>query len=502
MNELIIISVIFLAGLATARLFLNADFPIFNAAAAFPLGLCAWFLSYAAVYFFPFSSHQPLAFTVAEVRIAFIVLCGLTFLLIGATRYRRKLTLSEMLSYAAVWGVLFAAHVALKHINIMVINAEPYGMLEIENSFSASLQGGVPVFNRTLFSLSPLIGDDYVFATFPQYTAISLILLMCYVTFGELRRQSASRAYAAMLAALPPLILFSSYVGVWQLFYTNHHLLAATYVFLFAASCWLAIAQRASNALFIGAIALSAFSLTRMEGLLCAIPIFCIFVSHPEIAPRDQRRTSLLFLLCAALWSTYLIWTLSMTNAGKVGSGAQHLAILALAAASALCVQANRWKAGQQMLRHFHKLVPAGVGLTLLLFIRLKSEHMLLNIYLCLLSLLNDTHGMWLNPINIDADQHGGWGNIWFFILGAAILIWVLRPASQQTRDMDAFGLAGFTAIGIAIAIIYFAGPYYAGLTDSANRIFFHFTPLVLVWAITQIGMLHRETTFTEDAED
>ena len=151
MNELIIISVIFLAGLATARLFLNADFPIFNAAAAFPLGLCVWFLSYAAVYFFPFSSHQPLAFTVAEVRIAFIVLCGLTLLLIGATRYRRKLALPEMLSYAAVWGVLFAAHVALKHINIMVINAEPYGMLEIENSFSASLQGGVPVFNRPAF---------------------------------------------------------------------------------------------------------------------------------------------------------------------------------------------------------------------------------------------------------------------------------------------------------------------------------------------------------------
>lgn len=500
MNELLIISVIFLAGVATARLFLNADFPVFNASAAFPLGLCAWFLSYVSVYFFPFSSPQLLPFTVADVRIAFGVLCSMTLILMIATMWRHKLTPLEVLSYAAVWSVLMATHIGLKSVSIMVINAEAYSMVDIETSFSLFLRHGIPVFNRTIFSLSALIGDDYVFATFPQYMAISLMMLMGYVTFGELRRQAASRAYAAFFAPLPILLLFSSYVGIWQLFYTNHHLVAATFIFLFAASCWLATAQGASNALFIGVIALSAFSLTRLEGLLCAIAIFCIFLSNPDIAPQLQRRTSLVFLLCVAPWSASIIWTLGLKHK-SIGSGSQHLFIFGLAVASTLCFHANRWNMGQRAVSHFHKLVPAGVWLALLLFIRLKSEHMLLNLYICLLSLFSDTHGMWRNPINIEIDGHGGWGNIWFFIISAAILIIILRPSSERNRGMDAFGLSGFAAMGLILAIIYFAGPYYNGLTDSANRIFFHFTPLLLVWAITQIGMLHRETAFMEQRD-
>lgn len=490
MNELLVIFIIFLSGLGMVRLCLKSEYPMFNAASAFPLGLVGWFLSYILVYGSLSFLRRPIPFTVADVRFSFGIFCCFSLILISLTLFQERVTWQEFFVYVAIFSLFAVSHFCLRRINILVVNAEPYGMIDIETNLSTFIRGGIPIFNHTIFSLSALIGDDYIFATFPQYTAISLSLLMCYVTFGELRKSSHSLAYSLILSFFPMAILFSSYVGVWQLFYTNHHLLAATFVFLFAASCWLAITKQTPTALIIGTISLIAFSFTRMEGLLCAIAIFCIFLSMSGVSLKDQRKMSLLFLLGITPWSAYLISVLGIAKEGKVGSGMQHAAIWGLAAASTLCFQVNRWKAWQRVLCHFYKFVPAAVWLILILFTRLKSEHMLFNIHVSLLSLFNDTRGMWYNPMNIDADQHGGWGNTWFFILGATILILALRPPSKQTRFIDAFGLSGLTATGLIIAIIYFALPYYAGLTDSANRIFFHFTPLLLIWAVIQLGVI------------
>lgn len=497
MNEIIVVAVLFLAGIGIARLFLKSEYPMFTAASAFPFGLLVWFVAYIAVYFFPFSTPRPVPFTVVDVRIAFGVLCFITIALLMINFFRYRLKKQELLAYMLVFGILAGVYFYLKHFRVFVIVAEPYSMLDIETPLASLLSAGVPVFNKIIFSLSPLIGDDYVFATFPQYTAVSLILLMVYVMFGELRRHS-DFARSFFFALLPVLILFSSYAGLWQIFYTNHHLVAATYVLLFAASCWLAIRKQSPAALFLGVVALLAFCLTRMEGLLCAIPFLCIFLSDPAIPPKYQRASVLAFCCGVAPWSLYLVRTLGLEG-GRIGSGMQHLLILVLIIIAALGFQLNRWSIGQRFLRPLNVLAPAGVWLVFLVFTRFKSGHMLLNLHVNLLSLLHDTHGLWNNPINIDADQHGGWGNVWFFILSATIVIVVLRAPTQRVRVLEAFGLSGLAAMGLVIAIIYFTGPYYAGLTDSANRIFFHFTPLLLVWVITQIGTLQHGTIFTED---
>lgn len=500
MSEIGLIILIFLAGLSVVRTCITSAAPVFSAIAAFPVGLFIWSLCHLIIYFSPYPAHPSIPFTIVDAHATLLLFSGVTVLLGGISLYRAKLIKQELLAYGGALLVLVGSDVVLAQFPIFVLTGDSYTMLQIDQPLSHSLQGGFPIFNQTLQSLSLVINYDYLFMSLYQLVAICLAALMSYLTFGEVRRQVPRTwvGYGLLVACAPPALLLSTYVGLWQAFYLNHHVLMANYLLLFGTVCWLAIVKGCRGSLYVGVLALLAVMLTRMEGLPCAAVILPIFLSDPQIPSPYQRKAALLFAAGITPWYLYVIRSIGSLQ-GIFGSGTRYAVMLLFALAIALMFQMNRWRAGRKFLRHLNYFIPTGVWIVCLMLIRFNPRHMLADINMILMTLFNDTRGLWDNPLAIGDNRHGAWGSLWYFMTGATLLILGLRSRTPRLRVMEAFFLASIALAGVIMDMSYVVIPYGIALTSSVNRMIVHVVPLLLVWSVTQLSQLTQQHRFKEE---
>ena len=481
MNELFILILFFVAGLSLVRLLAGEKYPIFNAVAAFPIGVLIWVIGYIISYFLPFPLHSPLPFNI-HLTLTLFCLAIILFLSIGI--YRTKLTWQEILIYPLSCIPLYLIYTLTSGLPLVFMTRDSFIWLDITLGFQASLQRGYPIFNQCVQGVSLLIHPDYVLTTIPQFFAASLTGIMAYVVFGEIGYQIHDRSflyklYVLILSFLPALLLFSPYMGTFQIFYHNHHMITATFLFLCAASFWFAIRTQTPAAIYIGILSLAACTLTRMEGLFNATVILPIFLSHPLISAKQQRKASVLFFCGITPWFLYVIYQL-WGRAIHVTSR-EYMIILSLCAVVTLSFQINRWEQGKKLLHHFHRLIPLGGGLVFMLFLIFKT---------------NRVQQAVLNNLskNFFIDRYGAWGILWFFIFLSIPLLLIVRSKDSRSRNIDVILLSGITGILLIIDILCYRGFVRPGFTDSTNRIMFHFVPLLLVWIVIHIGFTLKKS--------
>ncbi|MBD3308951.1 hypothetical protein GF339_21250 [candidate division KSB3 bacterium] len=476
MSELLLLIALFLAGVGFFRLFACASLPVFTAAAAFPLGLIIWVGCYLFIYFLPLPPADPLPFNVTLTWQCF-VLCAL--LLGGSSLYRARLTRRELIVYSLAVAMLALVERMMAHVPVkLALNPDSYTFLDITKPIGYSWKLLRAIFMTCLQATGLLVHYDLMQTLVIQCTAVSVSVLIGYVVFEEIRQSvpSASareKCWIVGMSCLPILVLFCSPMGLLMLLYVNHHLLAATFIFLFAASWWLVRQTHNPLLLYPGILALMAFTLTRIEGLLFASALLPIFLSDPAIPAHHQRNASMLVLGGLLPWQLYVMWSLG--DGRRVVTADQQLIIGAFFIAVMLSFQLNRWKLGRRMIRTLPWLLPlAGFG-GFVVFTWLKPEHMLTTLYHVSMNLL--------------IDRHGGWGTVWYWLIMATpVLLGVKR--SPRARRCDRLGAASLTLVLLGLNLIFFRGATRLGMFDSANRMIVHVLPLLLVWVVIQMGHL------------
>ena len=475
MTEFSIILLLFVTGLGFVRLFLANNYPVFNAASAFPCGVSIWVVCYIVIYILPLPINYPLPF---NVYLTFSVYCITAAVIFLINLIRWKVTSRETFLYAFSIIILFIIYKLTTDIPFFALTGDSLHWLDITRGFQGSLQRGYPIFNQCVQGLSLLIGADYILTTVPQFFTVSIAGIMAYVAFGEITSQTRAvsfiyRGYILFLSLLPVLILFSPYAGMIQIFYFNHHMIAATLIFLFAASFWLAIRKNSPSAIYIGIFALVMFTLTRMEGLLFSTVILFIFLGDPEISEKQQRNAGIMFLCGVIPWHLYVIAILK--HGAKLVSWQQVSIMLCLSIAAGVSFQANRWSIGRYILPYTDYMALTGLLGGFGVFITLKPQHM------------TESFGNLVK--NLYYNSYGGWGGLWSFVTISSVMLLIFSRKSQRSRFMDRFFITWIASILLILDITFLRSePLELGnIMYSTNRINFHFAPLILVWVFSQL---------------
>ncbi|MBD3308953.1 hypothetical protein GF339_21260 [candidate division KSB3 bacterium] len=479
MREFLLILLIVATGIGVMRMFGGSAFPVFTSASAFPLGVSVWVGCYLLIYVLPFPLEAALPF---DVHLTFVLYCLVAAVMIGLGVYRHRLTAKEVLTYGIATGLLGFLSIITTHLPVVAaLGVDSFFFLDITQGLDTSLQRGWAIFNQCVQALSLLIHYDYVLTTVPALSAASLVALMAYLVFSEvaplLPRSRLGISYVICLSFLPAFLMFSPFLGLYMLVFFKNQVLPATLLFLFVGSWWFATRKERPVILYAGSMALMAFTLTRMEGLLFAIVLWLILVSDPDIYPIQQRKISLIMLCIMLPWHLYVVWTLW---GGTTKFSAIHFLIITGAFMTVMLgFQLNRWETGRQILRSLVYLIPLIGFEGLMICIWLKPDHMLTTIHHFLMNLL--------------IDHYGGWGSLWYFVVISGTVVGVYRIKKLYRGTLGRLGSAWLSTLWLLLGIIFFRDPIRLGFGDSANRMLFHVLPLLLVWLVIQIGQLRSK---------
>ena len=475
MRELSILIIVFLSGLGLARLFLQRTSPVLTAAAAFPLGLCVWVTTFIVVDVLRPRPLPDLPFSLATLRWTFGLFIGISIVL-WCIRGRRGIpTLKTLVVYGAAILILGITYYASTRYLLIHFTPDSLAMLDITTkTVQYTLKAGYPIFIQCVQALSLLIGYDHFIHSIPQFVGVSLAAMMIYMTWQVLYPQvrpysMKGHVLLACFAALPPLLLFSTQMGIVMLAYHNHHLIAAEILFLAAACFCEAHRQETFSLVYLGILCLFAFTLMRMEGLLMSAAIFPIFLSSYERFPEKQRAAGLLFLLVMFPWHLYV--ALSVSSGGAIVTMFQHLITLAFTLLAGGIFQINRWKRGQILLKYIGNISLFALVLMFVIFLWLSPQKMLLVLERYVTMMLR----LW-------------WGNVWFWLGCAALSLscWRsrLRIAEGEKALVNAMWQAGTVMILLGVNINFFRSKHLEWLGSmlySSNRMFMHSLPLILV---------------------
>jgi len=398
------------------------------------------------------------------------------------TFFKERIDGKEALIYLMFLTLLILVSRLAALSNITFFSTDSVAMIKLSRSLLQSQFDGYPVFLQAVQMIYPIVGLDYFPGLFPL-VAVSLSVMMTCITSWEIRRTGVTGSLAFILAILPAMLLFTTYHGIIQIFYYNHHLIAASLILLFAASIWLTVSEYNKYALYIGTISLAMFVFTRHEGLLFAIALFFIFVSNQNIPPERQRNAAFLFTIITTPWCVYLTCQLMR---GSFVSDLQYLGMLIMSLTMMLVFQLNRFTGGIFILAHAKVLGLIVATLSYLLFIGLRPEHM-----------LTSSLTFFQNMFSFGGGNY--WGVIWYFIIIAGLFALWAQGKRGDIGVMDSFLISVIVSYLLILALTGLRMPLINRWYDSANRMLIHFLPLLLVWIISNFSFYCQSYLETKD---
>ena len=334
-----------------------------------------------------------------------------------------------------------------------------------------SLRG---IFLPQLQSASVFMGDDYLYAAQPAFS-FTFSLAFFYITQRILSQLGLSKRQALVYTLLSTLILFTTYFIAFQFFYIHTNLISAAYLFVAIAGFWLALIEGIEDWMIFGILALAGFSLARTEAPLFALLFLVLVISAGRVSYRIRLRTILPYLGCLVFWYLYLYWR--MEEGTYILNPERTLLVIGSLAALAVLVLLSEVKAIKRyLLPHLPRIMLAALALLLALMVFQKPDHFRISIYSNIFNML----------------ETGEWGLTWLVF---AFLFFVsLTGPRLPGEDLLLYGIASFFAT--LLAIVYFRVPYHTSWGDSANRMFTHILPIVVLYVLMKAtqGLAQGET--------
>lgn len=339
-----------------------------------------------------------------------------------------------------------------------------------------SLRG---VFLPQLQSASVFLGDDYLYAAQPAF-GFTFILTYFYASHCILRHLGLSKRRVLMYAILSTVVLFSTYFVAFQFFYIHTNLISAVYLFVAVAGFWFVSVKENHEWLIVGILAITGFSLARTEAPLFALLFLTLVISTGGVSFQAKLKTILPYLCFMIFWYLYLYWM--MGEGTYILNPDRTLLVVSSLFALGLLVFLSEVRWIKKFLLPYLPQVMLGIlGLLLVVMFVQKSDHFISSIYSSIFNML----------------ETGEWGLTWL-MFSFLLLVSFLGPQVLK-EELFSYGIVSFFAL--LLAIVYFRVPYKSGWGDSANRMFTHILPIVVLYVLMKAAKgLAQSETVTEKA--
>ena len=363
------------------------------------------------------------------------------------------------ISAAVIYNLTYATRDSF-FILIMAEDITKYGF----SRWGMATPAAYGIFVPVLHSAKGFLGQDYLQALHPAIAFTFLLTFFYICNYAAKKVVSGKSRSAIFLSALTTLAFTSSYMVLVQGFYIHTNLLAAFYLFVSVSAFWLALEEDNKAWLGVGGLGLIGLGLCRTESPIFVLLILSLLVSSHHLSYRERLYTTLLPLTVLGAWYCRMLFMIGNLP-GEILTPESTLAIIFLILMFAVLVAFSKQAWLQKcIIPYLHWIIL----LTLLSFLSIaflvKPTNMLTN-------LTNIARLLLLS---------GGWGAIWPTLLGLAVLL-PLLPRLPNERLFAAGTLGLFLLV---LALGFLRHPYYAGWTDSANRMFLQILPIFCLYIL------------------
>lgn len=336
------------------------------------------------------------------------------------------------------------------------------------------------VFLPALHTPADLLNEDYLYAAQPlfAFVLLELMVLSAYrITTAHVSRQMIALA----LTTASVLVMFSTAMVIFQVYYIHTNLLSAVYLLAAVMALWCAqetaqaeqtpsLQGEAQGWLALSALAWAGFCLLRVEAALF-MALFFILALHGDTLPYRARMRALLPMI-GGLFVWYAFLLIVLQNSGSRLSALNSLMLLAaLGSAGGLLVVSRLPWIARTLLPRMEWLAGGGLALALTGAFIIRPAHM-----------ADSVAGVWENLAL--ASWPTWWGSLWLFVIAA----WAFALIQPRLPHDGVFwvGVPAFVALMILLSAA--RRPYHEGWSDSANRMVTHILPLALIYTQAQFA--------------
>lgn len=354
----------------------------------------------------------------------------------------------------------------------IILSGDSYVFINWAQDPLVTLQRGFPLILLSIANFSTLISADYYLFIIHPLISISLILLIGQVSLSLLNK------YGQTFTAdffYPILLLFLFIVAMNPMMYMNmiyingHILFTISYIALLALIL-LSKTITKKKIVFIAMLSLS-ITMLRMEGFLMLIPLFALTLFGRDRALNFKLISS--FMVCCILYLSYMIY--HFWDSGFV-NGVQYLMMILLTVFLIL-ILTNRYISKKLKQHHFWMLSLLLAFALYALMVFIKPEQMLESLLVFIRNLATP----------------GSWGSLVIFPLFLLMGLMIDRlRRGFKIRDHDLLLFLFLISVLIILMLGFFRQPYRPGRFDSANRMFFHYIPFLIIWVTIELNRLHQ----------
>lgn len=464
LKSVFLVLVLASCGFLTVSVLLK-DYPIYQRLSlSLPYGVMSWGVLWVLMALLfsvtDINNGAPQTLNLFYFLLAFMVALFFYALHAKLALVSRHLAITFIVIIAMLTSIYF-------YVGFVYMTGDSFYLINWIYDVNLSLQEGYPIILRGVLSLSRLIDPDfYLYVIHPI-----LIIFLCYLLLGLLldQGQAANRSrWGTLIVAIFVISIFAlnRAFGI-NAYYVNHHVLASI-GFLSISGLMIRETEFSNGHLFFIAFTSLSITMLRMEGFIFVILWMICFTMM--LSDRTQR--SLLFGLVLIFNTPYIgylsikFWDDGFINGQKFFL----LWVLYILTSLMLCHPTTEKLFAK---RNIGPTVMLGLALVFAILVMLKPAHMLGN--------LSSFHVAYFDPWFWGVESH--------FVVLASLVIWFVRLKRKEYYvGHDALFYFFISATLLNICLTFFRIPLKVVWIDSANRIMFHFIPLLMLWIGLEIN--------------
>lgn len=353
----------------------------------------------------------------------------------------------------------------------VVLSGDSYTFVKWSQDPMVTLERGFPIVLLSIANLSTLISPDFYLFIIHPLTTLSLILLigLSINTLFEKYEISLDNRAKKLLIGVTLLIFSMNPLVHLNMLYVNHHVLYSILILLLFMLMIIIEKIQIKHLVLIGFLGLSA-SLSRMEGFIFFLAIFGILCFRFKESKTSFQLLSAVLFFCIP----YLLYlSISFWDGGFV-KGQQFAIMLLLGIVVLMVVSLDSFRKLIEV-QNISVVAVLMVSLLLLIMIVMEFQHMKESIIVFIRNALTP----------------GAWGALNISLLVIVPYLFFLRKNKVLSNHPHDILLHLFIiSIFLILMLAYFRSPFRLGRFDSANRMLFHFLPLIMIWVSLEIGKL------------
>lgn len=320
-----------------------------------------------------------------------------------------------------------------------------------------------------LQAISVFVGSDYIYIIYPLLV-FSLLTGLIYFSFEGGKTLSVSLLWRISVPLVAVYALLRCKLILDHIYYIHTNMLSANYLLYFIGATWLGLSRKNYLLLAFSMFFILGFTLSRVEGPLYALLFLVLMFGYGEVPYKIKICCIIPYLAFMILWTIKSFMILPETENVDVLLTPKKL-VLFMAPLITYCFI---------VIFSFNRKISS-------LLQYLPQLMMYLFLFASIITLLIKPQLMCENfsAIILNMTLKGNWGAIWRVILPLFILALFLPRFKYEN-----FLLNGILSYFFLLYLLGFMRPfpYYARVSDSANRMLIHIIPIVLFYLFLKFG--------------